>query len=474
MAKLDPYSDIPSLDPSRKAADDLNRHINEGGAHDDIVILDERIEAREAERQSVEEDALPLDEGVSEGVPTEEVLARDARRGERVLQTVSDRDSVRLLIFTRNEAVRTLGSFAQKRLIEFSNLFAEIHVVLLSSEVAEPSGATIRLADNVWLYSTDSTSWWKAGFDAYRIANEQLVFAGGFRADIVLAEDPFESAAAAYYIARKYERPLQVHVLEDIYDPEFKERDPHNVWRLMMAKYLLERCHCIRTNSDYLRSKVLDHHPAYTDRIETLPVYYNLEVWRDMVPTVNLKERYPQFKFTILHVSSMTERSHTIEVITGSAPLLRMYPTIGLIIVGSGPYRSAVEKHVLALGIQNQVAFEPMPDEVISYMKSSNVLIHLSEDPSEDTVVLEAASVKLPMIASKQNIAGTLLVDSESAFLCNGADPSCVGYRLKEFLNDNLSRTRFAMNAQEVVFERIEQDYVAYLAQYRASIERCV
>jgi glycosyltransferase involved in cell wall biosynthesis len=472
MARPDPYSDIPDLDPSRKARAHLNDLIDRGEGHEDIVILDERIQAREAERAT--ETNEMLEEAVI-AVPEarEEVLAREARQASPLLETHSERDSVRLLIFTKNIAYRQLGSLPQKRLVELSGLFAEIHVIILS-EIGDEPEATVRLTDNVWLYSTESTSWWKSCFDAYRIANEQLVFAGGFRADIVIAEDPFESGVAAYFIAHKYNRPFQVHVLEDIYEPDFKERDPHNVWRLMAAPHVLKRSTCIRTNSEYLRTRVTERHPEHGDRIETLPLYYNLEAWRDTTPTVNLKERYPQFKFIILHISSMSARSHTIEVLHGAAPLLRMYPTIGLVVVGNGPYRLAVEKQVLALGIQSQVAFEPISDEIISYMKSSNVLVHLSEDPEEDTTILEAAAVKLPIIATNSGIAGTLLTDGESAFLCNGADPACVSYRLKSFLNDNLSRTRFAMNAEEAVFERIEQDYMAYLTAYRASVERCV
>jgi glycosyltransferase involved in cell wall biosynthesis len=464
--------DIDDLDPSRKAAEHLNHVIGTGETHDDIVILDEQIQARVSERTETEEQ---LQEEAFTNVPkvSSEMLAREARHASQVLETVSERDSIRLLIFTKNVGAKQLGSLAQKRLLELGSLFAEIHVVVLC-EATEETVATVRLADNIWLYSTESTSWWKTGFDAYRIANEQCVFAGGFRADIVMAEDPFEAGAAGYFIARKYERPFQVHVLEDIYDEEFKERDPHNSWRLYLARYILKHAQCVRTGSEYIKSRIAETYPALTDFIEALPLYYNLEAWRDMTPTMSLRERYPQFKFIILHISNMNTRSHTIEVIQGVAPLLRMYPTIGLVIVGNGPYRPAVEKHAITLGLHAQIEFEPIPDEVISHMKSANVLIHLSDDPEEDTVVLEAAAVKLPMIASTANIAGTLFTDSESAFLCNGPDPACVSHHLRAFLNDNLSRTRFAMNAQEVVFERIEQDYTAYLNAYRNSIERCV
>lgn len=468
----DPLHDLDDLDPSRKASQHLNSAITAGDSHEDIVILDEKLRAREDERRLSVDDTV-LDELHDDPETREEVRAREARQAAPILAPASERDSVRILICTRNTAYRTLGSLAQKRLLELGTLFAEIHLIILS-EAGEDTVPRVRIADNVWIYSTESSSWWRSGFDAYRIAHEQLAFAGGFRVDIIVAEDPFESGVAAYFIAQKYERPFQVHVLEDIFDEEFVQREEANRWRSYAARYVLKRADCVRTQSDFIRARVVDAVPALAEHAETLPIYYNLDAWRDMVPTASLKEKYPQFKFFVLHISAMHTKSHTREVVQGVAPLLRMYPTIGLVIVGNGPHRPAIEKQVLTLGIQSQVLFEPMPDEVVSYMKTANVLIHLSEDTEEDIVVLEAASVKLPMIASRANIAGTLFIDGESAFLCQGADPACVSQRLRDFLNDNLSCTRFAMNAQEAVFARIEQDYNAYLHAYRASVERCM
>jgi glycosyltransferase involved in cell wall biosynthesis len=87
---------------------------------------------------------------------------------------------------------------------------------------------------------------------------------------------------------------------------------------------------------------------------------------------------------------------------------------------------------------------------------------------------LHAAAVKLPIIASAQNLAGTLLEDDVSAFVCETADPSCVSTKLKTFLGDNQIRIRFILRAEETVFSRIEQDYGEFLLAYRKSIERCM
>ena len=205
---------------------------------------------------------------------------------------------------------------------------------------------------------------------------------------------------------------------------------------------------------------------------EILPNYYNLSAWRDFVPTINLRERYPQFKFIVLHISAMQKSSHTDEVIQGTAMLLRRYPTIGLVIVGNGPLRTQFEKQAIALGLQNQIEFEPMPSEILSHLKSAHILVHLSDDSAEDDIILSAASVKIPTVLNGQGLAGKLFADGESTRLCHPADITCVTDSINMYLNDNLARTQYTLKAYDTVFERVEQDYQGYLTAYAQSIER--
>jgi glycosyltransferase involved in cell wall biosynthesis len=142
--------------------------------------------------------------------------------------------------------------------------------------------------------------------------------------------------------------------------------------------------------------------------------------------------------------------------------------------VGNGPLRSHLEHQAIALGIQKQVEFESMPTEIISHMKSANILIHLSEDGGEDDLLIEAAVAKLPIIANAFGLAGKLFVDGESACLCSFDDIECVSDNINRYLNENQDRARYALNASTTVFERIEQDYGAYLVAYNQSIERCL
>jgi glycosyltransferase involved in cell wall biosynthesis len=466
------------FDPSQQAANHLNSVLQTGSvSSDDLVILDERIRTQELEQQE-QLSALPgqiVPDVVPTPIPEAVVSVAEARGEMPLLEHVSSRSATRLLLITKDISVMQEGSAAYRKIIDQRALFQEIHIVVCNLHRADVEDTPVmRLFDTVWLYTTNSTSWWKLGLDAYQLGESQLAFGGGFRADVIVAEDLFESGLAGWFLANKHKRPFQIHISDDFFDQTYVDSLPHPTLYEWSVRYLLARVRSVRTKTEFQRQAVVSMHAELAPTTEVLPSYHNLEAWRSFVPTLNLRERYSQFKFIILAVSSMKMGSHTSDVIAGAAKILRRYTTVGLVVVGGGPLRTALERQAIALGLQNQIEFEPMPPEVISYMKSANVFIHLSEDAGEDEYILEATVSKIPIVAQTTGLAGSLLVDGKSAYLCTPGDVACVANGINRYLNDNQDRASFALNASDTVFERVEQDYDGYIAAYHQSIERCI
>ena len=460
-----PENENNDLGYSKRAEAELNALIEDADATG-IRVVDARLRAKTTKTQEtteseVEEEILP------------EVTSEEALRAERIVRQSISRDRARLLILTRDVSVVRDQSLAQKRVLELATMFAEIHIIVLA-EAGACDPTYKRLSENIWIYPTSSSSWWKTIPDAYRLAKAQLIFGEGFRPDIVIAEDPFESGIVGRFLARKYDRPFQVHVFEDIYDPTFADKDPHNSWRLWMAYFALRSADCVRTKSSFLKDQILAHYPHFESQTEVLPMYHNLSAWRDAEPGLDLHARYPQFRFIALHASSMSTKSHTDRIITGMARLLKQYGTVGLVIVGEGPEFAMLQNLVAMLGLEQKVFFEPMPDDLASYMKTADVYVQLSEDIEEDVFVLQAAAVGVPLITTTSGISGELFVNEQSTFVCPVDSPPCVGQKINAYLNQNQLRTRHGRAAKEIVFARIDQDYETYLRSYQNSILRCV
>jgi len=447
------------IDPSNRATEQLNS-----------IMRSELSSVASAETAISPEGVITEDASAGE-----RILVTEARKEAPIVPISNSRARARLLLVTKDATVLNEGSQSQRRILDMRGCFLEIHVVVLNRRLPRTEDLPIvRLSENVWFYPTNSTSWWRLVYDGYKMGESQLVFSAGFRADVIVAEDLFEAGLAGWFLSKKYNRPFQLHIYEDFFEEEYIESQEHPALYEWSVDYLLKRVLSVRTKTERVRQTIIGEYPKLESVTEILPSYYNLDSWRDIAPTINLHEKYPRFKFILFHISSMRAPSHSYDVIRGASKILRRYATVGLVIVGNGPLRHMLERQAIALGLEKQIEFESYTPDVLSYMKTANVYMHLSEDGSEDEFLLQAAVAKLPIIANKKGIAETLFVDGESACLCAPEDVSCISDGINRYLNENQDRTRFGIGASEAVFDRIEQDYGAYLESYAQSVERCM
>ncbi len=455
-------SETDSLNPAHRAAKDIDDVLEDNIIDDDIVVVDEKLLNTQAEQKKILEDKQATKDAM--------VDANEAIIAEQLIVQESNREHIRVLVLTRDTLVLRHGSVAQQRFLEYSRMFSEVHVIVLCSK-GESANEPDRIESNVWVYPTNSSSWWKSGFDAYGIAKKQLSFAGGFRVDLIISEGPFESAVVGHKLSKKYSRAFQVHVLKDFTNPNFKNIDSSNNYRLLIANWIFRRVQSVRVISESVRENIVGKYKNLDDIVEVLPRYYDLDGWRAQKPVVNLKEKYKNFKFILLHNSFGAQISKTDVVLRGVARLLNQYPTIGLVILIDKMNVRHLEDEVQVLGIQNSVVFEYEKLKFVSYIKTANVVIQISGLSDEDHMILCSADVGTPLIVGDIGIAKQLFVDGESAFLCPNDNATCIGEKINKLLNGNQFRVELSRYSKIVITDRIEQDYGAYLEAYRDSIE---
>jgi len=142
-----------------------------------------------------------------------EVSVEDELRKERLIKDVSTRIRSRVLFVTKDQTVLESDTPTQVYFKNLTEVFDEIHVIVLGMKKRKTD--TIRIAKKAWVYPTMSKYFLQQPFAAYSVAKQQLKFTDGFRPDIVVALDPFESGIAGYFIAWKFKRAFQLHVTED-------------------------------------------------------------------------------------------------------------------------------------------------------------------------------------------------------------------------------------------------------------------
>lgn len=388
----------------------------------------------------------------------------------RVFQMDSTRTTTRVLFVSQDASLLNPEKQSLDGFLNLHELFQEVHVLILRQGI-EAKNPVFRVARNVWLYTASSRYWWAIPSAGIKLVEEQMVFAAGFRPDLIVARDPFESAIVAHKVARQYERPAQVHVLEDYTTSDFSKRYRHPFFRRLMAKHMIKKFASVRVVS-FAVENMLAKRFTIPD-LRMLPRFNNYEAIMNAQPTIDLKDIYKPFVFIILFVGKLSHNSTLFRAIDAARFVLKN-PRVGLVILGDGPAKSEFQKRTKLLGIEEQVVFDSSTKDIVPHLKSANLLLATDTDPDSDDVVLQAAAAGLPIVMSRTPKREELFEHGVSAYLCEETDVQAFTDRISEMLNNFGIRRVLSDNAQEMMRETFHQDAREYTEAYRTSIEQAL
>ena len=383
------------------------------------------------------------------------VTAEEAMNDERVFRVSSTRDVTRVLFISRNTELLNPTKQTLDGYVDISDLFDEVHILILRQGIP-PKNPVLRV-------------WWQTPKAALKVVEEQLQFASGFRPDLIVARDAFESAVTAYKLGEKYGRPTQLHVLDDYSSKEFSQKSRHNFWRSWLPRFTIPRFTSVRTLTDTVRD-MLQKKFDIPD-LDVLPRYQNYEELIDLKPTLDLKEKYKPFVFTLLFVGNLGHDSLLYRAMDAARFVLRN-PRVGLIVLGDGPARGEFQKRARLLEIEKQVVFETKVQDIVPYLKSANILIVTDIDAESEELVLKGAAAGIPMIMARTEKREDIFTHEESAFICDIVDGQDLTDRIDDLLNDINLRKQFVERGQEMILDKFHSDPLEYLESYRTSIEQ--
>ena len=399
-------------------------------------------------------------------VPT--VTSQQAMKEERLFQAASNRDITRVLFVSYNTELLNPTQQSLDGYVNISELFDEVHILILREGIP-PKNPVLRVADNVWLYTASARHWWLTPFAGLDLIKNQLEFAAGFRPDLIVARDPFESAIVAARIGKKYKRPTQLHIVDDYSTTEFMKRSRHNFWRLFLPFFTVPKFPSVRTLTTAMHARL--QKKFVIPDLAVLPRYQNYEALIESKARLDLKATYRPFIFFMVYVGRLNHESTLYRAIDATRFVLRN-PRVGLIVLGDGKARGEFEKRTKLLGIERQVVFETRVKDVVPYLKSSNLLIVTDTDAASEEVVLQGAAAGIPMVMARTDKREDTFVHGESAFLCEATDVQAFTDRVDDLLNNIHLRKQFVENSQEIIRQQFHHDPSEYREAYRTSIEQ--
>jgi glycosyltransferase involved in cell wall biosynthesis len=398
-------------------------------------------------------------------VPVSEALRQPA-----IVKADSTRNVTRVLFVSQDSSLLNPDTQSLDGFLSLSDLFDEVHILILREGVAAKD-PVLRVSHNVWLYTATSKWWFLTPRAGIELVRKELVFAAGFRPDLIVARDPFESAIVAKRISRMFNRPLQLHVLDDYTTNDFIKKARHNWWRRFMPRFTVGSFLSVRAAAGSIE-RLLARRFTIPD-LSILPKFHDYESIMNAKATIDLKDKYRSFVFTIVFIGKLTHESTLYHAIDAVRFALQN-PRIGFVVIGDGPAKGEFKRRAKLLGIERQVVFETRESDYIPYLKSANILLVTDTDSDSDELILTGAAAGIPIIMSRTPRREDIFEHGVSAYLCEEADTQAFASRINDLLNNVGMRKIFTQNAQAVITKRFHQNLKDYRESYRTTVEHAL
>lgn len=310
---------------------------------------------------------------------------------------------MRVLVIGNDPHIADPNSDAEKRIREYGELADMLIIFLLLREKVGYAKANYA---NVFIH-VFSGRWSRFIKALWR--GKKIIASENFT---LLDAQDIEHGLIAWIFSRIYNIPWRLQIHSDIFSPYFVRRRTSNMVRVAIAKFLIPRANCIRVVSKRIRDSLDLRFKNRDLRITVLPIFVDMEQVKNIPVTVDLHKKYPQFDFIILMASRLTKEKNIEMAIEAMREMVKKYPKIGLIIVGSGPEKRKLQQ--LATGnwqLANNIKFENEVDfkTLISYYKTADLFLLTSLYEGYGRTLIEAAAAGCPIISTDVGIAPEVL-----------------------------------------------------------------
>jgi len=327
------------------------------------------------------------------------------------------------------------------------------HVDFISLVIYTPAKdfKSVKIAENVVAYPTNSKYQWRFPWRAAKIAQE---IHKEKPVNLVTTQDPFVCGYAGYLLKKRLGIPLVVNIVSSFFDdPYWKREDWKNPLFNIFGKWLVRRADGVRVECDTEREKVISLGVS-AEKVKVAPVLVDLKKFAEEKGSV--REKYiADYDRIVLFIGRLSIEKNVPLLIRAAKIVAQKRPKTRFLIVGGGADEIALKD--MASDCKNVVFTGRIPHaEIPKFHKAADVLVLPSFYEGIPLVVVEAAAAGLPVICTDVRDAKDVIIDEKSGFIVPKDNPDIMALRILDVLDDHKRAKEMGKIGQKLVMEKFD------------------
>jgi glycosyltransferase involved in cell wall biosynthesis len=210
--------------------------------------------------------------------------------------------------------------------------------------------------------------------------------------------------------------------------------------------------------------------------IDVVPNGIDLEPYRQPIePLQRADLGFEDQDVLLINVGRLTPEKNLNFLLRAFSAALQAYSRLGLILVGRGDERPALEALIREQGMQGRVFFTgliPYTD-IPRYLSIADAFVTASVTEVHPFTVIEAMAAGLPVLGINSPGVGDTVQDGRNGFLCPQEDAAIFSARLMRLAMDEAKRREMGATAREdAKIYSIENTNRMMLERYQKVIEK--
>jgi glycosyltransferase involved in cell wall biosynthesis/putative flippase GtrA len=355
------------------------------------------------------------------------------------------------------------GSAIRQRVVEYGKLFEELHVVVFTTKSLKLGAKSLKIAENVFVYATNSRNKMFYLYDAFNIG-KVLISKLKNSSCVVTIQDPFETGLVGLGLKLFYKLPLQIQLHTDFANRYFITDSILNFIRFPLGIFVLSFADSVRCVSERVAKSIY----SLSHNISILPIWVSNEI-----RSTSYETRKEPGEINFLTVCRLEKEKDLATAIKAFKKVLDKGLKAKFTIVGDGSQRKKLAEMCKELKIESNVIFVGWQNDPEIYYKNADIYVSTSLYEGYGMSAVEAAFFSLPLILSDTGVAGFAdgFIDKESAFVCKQRNVNCFAEAMFKLTTDSDLRFNMGKTAKHTA-EGNRISFNEYLEKYKNSIKQ--